>query len=299
MSAATSFAASCCGGGSAAPTMITGDDLAQFSASLSQGQVIGDAPTSGLPVFRADGDTEQIQTLRLEGAYLLTDRWQTGASLALSRRSRVTSRTDSSSASGLGDITLSAAYEVLPEWEYSAWKPRGFLFAQFLIPTGGSIYEASFSATQPWGLDSRGRGFDTGGLGALFTKSWSSWDSSILVETHRAFSRTFATAPGPLKLIPGWGASASAGAGYSPSGVPVRFGLSLAPSYEGGIASEGTVTSSSDSQLVWNTSAQLGWMVTHGSTLSAIYTDQTLVGPASNASLSRTFALSYQKRWER
>lgn len=292
-------AAPCCGAGSAAPTILTGDDRAQLSTSLSQSQVIGDAPASGLPVFRADGDVEQTQTLRIEGAFLLSDRWQIGASVPYIRRSRSTQALASSSSNGLGDLGLSGAYEILPEWEYSAWKPRGFVFTQALIPTGGSIYESSFDASDPWGLNARGRGFYAIGVGALLLKSHGDWDVSLMGEGHRSFSRTFSTPEGDLSLTPGWGGSATLAGGYSLTKLPLRFGLAVSPAYEGGVDAQGAVSSSSDSQLVWNASAQLAWMFGHGATLSAIYTDQTLIGPASNASLSRTLALLYQKRWER
>jgi hypothetical protein len=40
-------------------------------------------------------------------------------------------------------------------------------------------------------------------------------------------------------------------------------------------------------------------MVGRTSTLSAVYIDQTLVGPAINAALNRTVAITFQNRWER
>jgi hypothetical protein len=293
-------AASCCGVASAAPTLITGDDLGQVSVSVAQSQIVGDAPATGLPVFRANGDDEQAQTLRIEGAFLVADRWQLGASIPVTRRSRETARMNSS-ASGIGDIGLSAAYEILPEWDYSPWKPRGFVFTQLTIPTGGSAYDASLTSSQPWGMDARGRGFYSGGAGALFVKSWSSWDALLIAETHRSFTKTF-TDPGtnePLKLTPGWGGSLGLGAGYSPGRLPIRFGLLVSPAHEGGTLAEGSIDSHSSSQLVWNTSLLAAWMPTRQSSVSAIYTDQTLVGPASNVALNRTFAVLLQKRWER
>ena len=292
-------AAPCCGGGSAAPTILTGDDDFQFSASVADSQVVGDAPPSGVPIFRADGDSEQMQTLRIDGAFLLTDRWQAGASIPFIRRSRSTPTIPGTSASGLGDIGVSSAYEILPEWEYSPWKPRGFAFVQGLIPAGGSIYESSFDASDPWGLSARGRGFYALGAGTVLLKSWGDWDAALIGEAHRSFARTFSTSEGDLHLTPGWGGSAALAGGYSLTRVPLRFGLVISPSYEGGVTADGAISSVSDSQLVWNTSLLLGWMLGHDSTLSAVYTDQTLLGPASNASLSRTLAVLYQKRWER
>lgn len=296
----TAHASSCCAAGSIAPTILTTDDRAQISATMIQSQVIGDAPAQGIPVFRADGDDEELQSLRLDGAILVTDRWQLGASIPFTRRARSSSSLESSS-SGVGDIALNATYEILPEWEYSAWKPKGYAFAQGLIPTGGSIHEASFSASNPWGLDARGRGFFAAGAGVLLVKTWGDWDASVMTEAHRAFARSFDTTEGALLLAPGWGASLAAAAGYSLRGLPLRLGLSLSPGYESAVRAKlvDQPESLSTRQLVWNTSAQVGWMVSPAATLSARYTDQTLLGPATNVSLSRSLALLYQQRWER
>jgi hypothetical protein len=289
----SALAAPCCSAGSAAPTILTGDDSAQLSASIAHSQVIGDAPAAGIPVFRADGDNELTQTLRIEGALLVSDRWQVGASIPFVRRSRSTSSIPGSSASGLGDILFSGAYEALPEWEYSAWKPRGFVFSQVTVPTGPSIHESVFSSNDPWGLGARGRGFYSLGAGALFIKAWGDWDGSILAEAHRPLPRQ--------GLSPSWGGSVALGGGYSARRLPLRAGVSISPIYEGAVRAGLDDGSSrlSDRQLVWNASLQLAWMINRSSTLNGVYTDQTLLGPARTVSLSRSVALSYQQRWER
>lgn len=297
----SSFGAPCCGALSATPTMITGDDSAQLSVSFAQSEVVGDAFATGLPVFRAEGDDELSRTLRLEGAFLVSDRWQVGASLPLTQRSRSTPKLEASS-TGIGDIGINAAYEALPEWVYSAWKPRGFAFAQVLLPTGGSVHDAATEGA-PLALDARGRGFYSLGAGAVFIKAWSSWDAVAMAEAHHAFPRTFgAGTPEALKVTPGWGASAALGSGYSLASLPLRIGASVSPAYEQGLRSESAAQngpSTSEPQLVWNTSAQIGWAVTRSASLNAIYTDQTLLGPANNVSLNRTLALTFQQRWER
>src|SRR6266481_3321355 len=93
-------AAPCCGGSASVPSLITGDDIAQASASLSQSSVIGDAPAEGLPIFRSSQNSEQSQVLKLEGAYrvpeFLTDRLQIGTILPLVRRTRTLSQSSGS-----------------------------------------------------------------------------------------------------------------------------------------------------------------------------------------------------------
>ncbi|MBU6376775.1 MAG: hypothetical protein KGQ59_12310, partial [Bdellovibrionales bacterium] len=53
ISASPTEAAPCCGGTSASPAWISGDDRVQAGFSISRSTVIGDAPETGLPVFRS------------------------------------------------------------------------------------------------------------------------------------------------------------------------------------------------------------------------------------------------------
>jgi hypothetical protein len=287
-SAPRAWAAACCGGSSAAPALITGDDRAQVSVTVSQGRVIGDAPPDGLPVFRANGDDEFTRLVRLEAATLITDRWQAGLGVPVVQKSTEKSGSSGRSAAGLGDLALSVGYEALPEWDYSPWRPRGYVFTQLTLPTGGSVYDGA-------GWDARGRGFATWGIGALLLKGWGDWDATLIGEVHRSFARDIDD--GAASIHPGWGGSGSLGGGYSLRAFPLRLGVSLGPIYEGPIAV--SVGRDSSSQLAWSASAQLAWLVTTDLSLSAVYTDQTLVGPASNSQLSRTLGLLLQKRWQR
>src|SRR5688572_10532929 len=79
-------AAPCCAGSSATPTLISGDDFAQLSLGASVGFTIGDETGEGIPVFRSSRESEITQIYRLEGAILLSDRWQAGASLPIIAR---------------------------------------------------------------------------------------------------------------------------------------------------------------------------------------------------------------------
>ncbi|MBI3554827.1 MAG: serine protease spb1 [Deltaproteobacteria bacterium] len=293
LSSGVAMAAPCCGGGSGIPALITGDDGAQLGASLSQASVIGDAPAEGMPVFRSTNDSEVTQAFRLDGAYRISDRFQAGAVVPLIRRARqLTAAT--AQAYGFGDITLNAGYEALPEWSYSAWKPHGFLFLQTTLPTSPSTYDSE----APFQIDARGRGFFQLGLGAAFLKGVGNWDFIASVEGHRSFARTFAASDGgTLNLTPGWGATGLLGVGYSPRAGIVRLGLSLSPVFEGPIDVRGEVNSTSADQLVWNTSAQVGVLISPEWSSALSYTDQTLLGPTRNVSLSRSVALSAQKRW--
>ncbi len=289
----SALSAPCCGGSSAIPTLITGDDRAQFQVSVSHGSIIGDAPSSGLPVFRSPNDSESLNVLNLAGAYRLFDRAQIGVGIPLISRSLENPETSASS-SGTGDLLFDFAYEIIPDFTYSEWRPKGFAFVQLTTPTGPSTYDSS----APYQIDTRGRGFYTLGIGMAFLKTISDFDLTLTFEGHRSFSRTVTSPSGAaLDLIPSFGGSLMAGLGWSPGGGSFRIGTSLSPIYEGRIETLGAIQSISDSQIAWNTSLQAGYLLNDEWSTGLNYTDQTLMGPAQNVSLSRSIALSLQHRW--
>ncbi len=287
-------AAPCCGGASAIPSLISGDDRAQMALSYSQAQVIGDMPVSGPARMRPSDDLEQIHTLRIDTAYLLTESVQLGLVVPVVKRSRDLGNQHPES-TGLGDVRINAGYEFLPEISYSPWKPRGFIFLTTTLPTGPSIYDARADLA----VDARGRGFLSVGPGVAFFKTYRSFDFTAMGELHQAFTKTMdGTAGGPMRLSPGWGGSALVGVGYSPGMSALRLGVSVSPVYEGPIEVRGQFNSQSQDQLVWNTSFQAGYLINDEWTASASYADQTLLGQARNVELTRSVAMLLQKRWQ-
>lgn len=291
------FAAACCAGGSAAPALISGDDKAQITAGAFQSTVIGDAPDSGEAVFRNGDSSDVIQTYKIDGAFIFADRFQSGVSVPLLTHTIQSGSTNASS-TDLGDIHLDVAYEFLPEWSYSPWKPKGYVYLQGTIPTGRSTYDAE----EEGDVDALGKGFYALALGSLLVKRWTLWDVFTLPEIHYSFTRTFDQTTGEvLKVSPGFGGSLSLGAGVSPGGGATRIGLRVQPVYEQQktITSSVTGTSTSGVQLTWDTSLEVSYLVDTDWSLLASYTDQTLLGPAINSTLNRTVALGLQHRWER
>lgn len=293
----SAHAAACCAGSGAAPSILSGDDSAQVSASLARGTVIGDAPVHGIPVFRNDSSSEITETLLVSGAILLSDRFQVGTSVPFIRHSVSGSSGNGTRSTGFGDIRFNTAYEFLPEWTYSAWKPRGFVFLQLTLPTGTSIYDSQSAGA----VDALGRGFYGVGAGTLLIKRWTVWDAVFIPEAHYSFARTFRPDPGgSLRVGLGWGGSLALGFGASPGSGDFRFGLRVQPLYESArkTSVEGA-TSRTNEQLSWNTTLEASYLVSATWTAQASYTDQTLLGPAINTTLSRTIALGLQHRWER
>jgi hypothetical protein len=300
-------AAPCCGGGATIPSLITGDDQYQLTLSTSYGSVVGDAPATGTAIFRSPQDNEVSQNTELSGARLVSDRAQMGFSLPVTYRARGYGN-ENDSRSGLGDLGVTLAYEALPDWDYSPWRPHTFVFLQQIFPTGGSVYD--LDSTDPYGLSARGRGFLTTSLGALFLKTWRSFDASLSLVISKSWARSWQD----LNVAPSWGTSAGLALGWSPGNSSYRLGLSITPVYEGPMSIRTHSTdnptgnptgdslgdrSSSSEQLVWNSGLSLSKSFAERWALSLAYTDQTLLGPARNVSLSRTLALALNYRYER
>jgi hypothetical protein len=282
-------AGACCAAGAAAPALITGDEAATLTVAAGTASVIGDAPAEGLPVFRGSGEHELTRTVEVSGATLLSDRWQAGASLPFVSRD-VSRGTTAGRAAGLAETRLSVAYEAWPEWEYSAWRPRGHLFAGVTVPLSRSIHDSR----EPWAADALGAAFWRAGAGALWVKRWADWDALAMPEVHFSFARDF----GPLRVAPGWGGSVKVGGGRSWGAL--RLGLGLQPVYEqprrtveSGIESRGA------RQVAWNTGLDAAYALSGEWSASAAYVDQTLLGPAVNSTLSRSFAVQLRRLWPR
>jgi len=293
LTAKSVFAAACCAGSGAAPSIISGDDVAQISLSGARGTIIGDAPAQGIPVFRNGTYSSTTNTYLLSGALLVSDLWQVGTSIPVITNDSGTQ----GQSTGLGDIRINGTYEILPEWTYSYWKPKGFLFMQFTSPTGHSIADSD----TPAAVDSLGKGIFATGIGGFFVKRWSTWDVYTITEIHYGFSRTFQLSTGNSRTLgSGLGGSCSIGVGVSPGAGNFRIGLRIQPLYESPrINSDSGVPSQISYQLSWNTALEASYLIDTAWAINASYTDQTLLGPAVNTTLSRTFALGLQHRWTR
>lgn len=286
LSAQKLWAAACCGGGFAAPSIIAGDDKAQLTSSFSMTEVTVDHVDAG-GVWHKWDTHQRVQTIRLEGAHLLSDRWQAGFTLPLVQRSHL-----EQNYSGLGDIALSLGYEYLPDWNYNPLRPKGIGFIQLSLPTGKSKAESDHG-----GIDSRGNGFWSVGAGTLLTKALGKYDVFSSFELHNSFAKDFSNSQMSGTLKPGFGGNFSLGAGYNLESL--RFGASLLWSYEDPIKIEsqtpsiGTAERSGTLTLSANYLASDDW----AGTLS--YSDQTLIGSPVNTSLGQTLSLVIQRRWAR
>lgn len=278
------LASACCGGALALPSLITRDEKALLTQSLSVGRVQSDVDARGY--WTKKSDTDETLTLKIEGAALLSDRWQSGGSMPIVTRSG-----SRGSSTNPGDFSAQIGYEFLPEWSYHPWRPRGVGSLTLTAPTVKSIYETNDSSI------TTGRGFWTLGAGAAFTRAWIKWDSQLTLEAHKSFDRQVSTAGFEGRIKPGFGASLSAGAGYHIG--QNRVGFAISSNHEDRIDAEGSVISTGSSQRWMTGTLSASHNAGNDWSWTLSYSDQTLLGDPSNTSLSKTWAFALQKRWAR
>lgn len=214
-----SFAASCCGGGSAAslsvPTYATSIIDLSFDSELYDGywnqnrKYVADPPGSDLKQYR----------MNLGVGYRFIKDWQASVSVPYvwndNRYSGVSSQT-----SGLGDTTVSLTYEVLDD--NSAWKVRDVgdmipgvsLGLSLLVPSGISPYDNRQSS-----FDITGRGFYRLDGTVLIEKTIRPWNASLALGygtyLERSINREYGKYVEPYKKDLGDRFSASISAGYT------------------------------------------------------------------------------------
>lgn len=283
--AESAHAAACCGGGFAAPALLIGDDRLQLTSSYAFNEVVIDNVDSQ-GFWRTRDEHQKVQTLRFEGATLLSDLWQIGASVPVIQRTSA-----GQTNSGLGDVAVNLGYEYLPDWNYNPYRPRGLGYLQLTAPTGKSRAESEN------GLDSRGQGFWAVGLGTVLTKSWGRWDVFSSLEGHRSFEKKFSNSQVTGTLKPGWGTSFGGGVGYNLA--TWRLGSSILWTYEDPIEMEPRGWAQSSVERYATTSVVASYLPNDNWSGSLSYTDQTLFGEPVNTSLGRGVTLQVQRRWGR
>jgi len=189
----------------------------------------------------------------------------------------------------LGDITAGLAFEALEELNYNPWKPRALIFLDAILPTGRSVYESS----EPLGADIHGRGFLSAHTGIFFWKVWDPWDASLLLTHRNSFSRRFEQAG---SINPGHTLSAQLGLGFKPFRNS-RIGFGIGPSYDSKIKINGARQENSN-KLVWTVSSQVGITLSDDWGFNLTYSDQTLLGPTFNSTLSRGVQFAVNRNFE-
>ena len=287
--AINSSAASCCGGGFSIPSIILGDDKAQITNTLTTSHISDDV--LGNSKWMRRNDSNITNTLKIEGAALLSDYWQAGFSIPFVEKSATTF----DNSKGLGDISFSLAHETFPELAYSKWIPKGVTFIQLTLPTSPSIYDSPDLKSS----EIRGRGLYTLGGGVALTKSWKIFDVQYNSELHRSFRQDFTNRVygGQITANPGWGSSQNLGLGVNSE--KWRLGGVFSFNYEDAVNIDGALNSEGAPQKYFGFTFSTSYMFDQESSATISYLDQSLLGNPINSALSKSVSFSYQYRWPR
>ena len=284
----TAYGAACCGGSSAMPALITGDNNSQVSISQSLGKVVGRTYAKDQNVFYSEKKNYKTLTTSLKGAHLITPLLQFGGGVSILHKDNADNSVNESKTL-LGDTDLSLAYEYLPETFYSVWKPRGFVYFKQVLPTGRSNHESTTTLL----TDVSGKGQYSSALGLVFTKIIKSFDWQIFGEYRYLYSEEI----NGKSISSSTGDSQGITIGYSPSNGAIRLSAGITRNhYSDKDITINNVLQNSDREDFWDFELGMNYMV-NDSTYTLSYTDQTILGSAQNTTLSRTISISWLERW--
>lgn len=281
------WAAACCGGAGALPSLITGDEKILFNSSIVQSDLHTRVAQDG--IWRKQNSLDRTQTLRLDYAQIIQDRFQFGISVPVTQRS--TEMGQKTSSTGLGDLSLQGGYEYLPDWDYNLYRPKGVGYLVLSLPTGRSKYE-TVSLNE-----SRGKGFASLGAGTVLTKQWGNVDALAGVELRRGFARSYESNVFTGSVVPQWGRSISLGSGYHVQDI--RLGAMIAWSEEDSKQIISHQTENEAAERFATGSVSLAYSDAALWSVSIGYSDQTLFGEPSNTTLSKVWSIAFQNRWAR
>ena len=180
------IAASCCGGSSVAPLIMSKEADNTVFFSLSKDSLTHSADIKGRVNPFSSSLNSVIDQANLGLIHNVSSYIQIGGSVSFFKKYAITDSQKESS-SGLRDVSLQLNYEFLPEFYYSRWKPRGFIFTSINFSLADSIYESS----QIFQTSAVGNGQNSISTGFYFVKDWGQWDLNFLVSTSRLFPKSF------------------------------------------------------------------------------------------------------------
>jgi hypothetical protein len=281
------FAASCCVSNTNVSNLMLLPSKWQETLTVSQGRVIGDVNEKGASTFRRSSNRDVTTLGRLDLAYGWTGRYQSGVSFKYLGRTRELNG-ESSNSSGWSDLGLTQGYQIFP-------LKRLWLFHSVNIPTARSIYDSSES----FSVDARGTGTYQTSFGVFGISNRKEWDFLYSYEVHRSLEKKFDDRQTQTRVSGFWGTSFTGGAGYIPWRSKARYGVNLAPRYEGpkDVTINGKRTAGKSS-LVWDSTLNFSYTLSASHAFGLSYTDQTIFGPVRNSLLSRIIGFQWQTKWQ-
>jgi hypothetical protein len=281
---ARSYASSCCGGGGSSSMIITADNKMEMSLGYSFRKDIGLTNSQGYSSLNSEQIRDESQNVDLGIHYQLLDYWQLASRVSLKSKD-IKKSGKSESETGLSDIDIQASYEYLPEFNYSLWKPRGFLYSKLSIPTSKSLYDSQ----TPLFTDVRGAGLYSFSVGHFHQKKWGEWTVKLSTEVSHFFGKKYSN----LKLEDYHKLLVPMGVSYAPENSDFSFGVNDTFTYQTPKKTTGTISSTSQKEYFWELGFFVNYMQNREAIWSLSYSDSSLVGKSINSPLYRTVSLSY------
>lgn len=278
------YAASCCGGGSSSSLILVGDNVQEYSLGLSARNDLGQTDSVGWSTFHNDSVIDRQNAFNFQLQRQVTERFQLAFKSGVVEKN-IQKQNRHEKTTGLSDIDLQATYEILPEYTYSPWKPRGFLYHKISIPMSKSLYDSRSSIFS----DVRGSGLYSASLGIFFIKNISNFTLKTTIEWQHFFGKDFTNTS--LQdydkfMLP-------LGLSYALASVPIAVGAGANWSYQTPKRFQGAVSGTSDKEYFWELNSFVNWVVTREHAMGLSYSDSTLVGKNINSPLYRSLSLTY------
>ncbi len=278
------FASSCCGGGSSSSMIITGDNQSEYSLSYSQRNDIGSTDSKGYSTLNNQSVLDQQSAYSFQFQHLFSDRLQAGIKTSFVEK-QIRKQNRFENESGIGDIELQSSFEFLPEFTYSDYKPRGFVYLKGTIPNSNSLYNSNSAVFS----DIRGSGLYTLSVGSFFIKHFSNLTLKAGSEVQHLFGKKFSG----VNLDSYQKAYLPLGFAYSNQSWPVTLGVNSTFNYQTAKTLTGSVNSKSNVEYFWELGTFLNWSINREETLGLSFSDSSLIGKNINSSLYRAVGLSY------
>lgn len=264
------YAASCCGGGQSAASVMIADHIQEWTLSTIYRSDIGQTNNDGQSLMDADENIDQTFTNSIEYKKLFTPRLQGNTSVNfIQKESKRLGKKEKSS--GFGDLAIGAFYEALTNYTYIPLQPRIFIGTKIIVPFG----ENNFNSKKELRTDIRGTGFykiDVPVVAVI--EAWKFSVSPQYLPDQKSLSSTYAFAA----------------AGSYTYSFNDQFDISSTIQWNY-LAKKRYQNQTLVAGQYWEVSLSPAWIISKTNSLNLNYSDSTLLGKSRNSALYRSVSL--------
>lgn len=282
------FSSSCCGGGSSTSLIIVGDKKSEMTLGYVRKKDFGQTDIHGKSHYLKHSSKDNSHILNFQYAYQWSEYTQLATKFSVVSKDIKKSNFDEKS-TGLGDLEFQYTFEYLPELSYSAFKPRGFLYAKLIIPTTKNM----FNSKKILKSDVRGFGYYGMSVGQFYVKKINQINLRLATEWIHYFN----TSTVSLKqssfekfIIP-------LGGSFDFLSLPISLGYTQSFNYQTSKKITGALHSTTGKEHYWEANFYLNYSPTDEDLYSLSYSDSSLIGKSINSPLYRSLSLNYTRSW--